>query len=117
VDASLLLPRGGVRSLGKFKLVDGKVHELFFLSRTTAELIAYKAALLAIYEKSKEKPLELMQAAHKLRTELLAGALCDEKGAVLMTPEIALRLDFDFAQKLADAVVRIDQDLGEAGKD
>ncbi len=118
MDISLLLPGGGARSLGKFKLYGGQRHELFFVSPSSADRITYRGKLIELKDLA-DKPVELMRAHHALRTAFLAKHLVNEDGSkVFASDEQALQMDFDFAKRLHDRLSEIDSDAGdEAGKD
>jgi hypothetical protein len=118
MDASLLLPGGGARSLGKFKLYGGQRHELFFVAPSSADRITYRGKLVELKDLA-DKPLELMRAHHALRTAFLAKHLVNEDGSPLFaSAEQALLLDFDLAKRLHDRLSEIDSEVGdEAGQD
>jgi hypothetical protein len=118
MDASLLLPGGGARSLGKFKLYGGQRHELFFVAPSSADRITYRGKLVELKDLA-DNPLELMRAHHALRTAFLAKHLVQQDGKPLFESEAqALLLDFDFARRLHDRLSEIDAEVGDdAGKD
>lgn len=80
MDKSLLMYRGGVRSVVK-RLADGNEHTLYYKAKTPNELAAYYGAEAAFAEDEKGNV-----ERQKFRARFIAGSLCTEAGEPLLTP-------------------------------
>ena len=111
MDKALLMFHGGVRSAVK-TLSDGKEHTLHFRAKTPSEVALFLGG---------ERRYSDDEAGDKLRerkrAEFIAGALCDEAGAALMTSEEATLIPATLKPELCQMIVQSSNDLGEAGKD
>jgi hypothetical protein len=112
MDASLFQFRGGVRSLGKKKLVDGNEYELFYKARTPSDVSGFRAGFSS-FPDTEQGGIEREQ----FLTKFIAAAMCNEDGSALFTPQQAALVPDTLKTELALLIVRgsssLDPDLGK----
>lgn len=111
MDKSLLMYRGGVRSVDR-KLADGQEHKLFYKAKTPNELAAYFGAL------------DVLQAGpdgavsrQKEYAKLIAGSLCDEHGEPLMSFAEAELIPAGLKREICDFITVGSNQAGVSGND
>ncbi len=110
MDKSLLMARGGIRSAKK-TLDDGNEHTLHFKAKTPNEIATYSGAERRIPETAAGDLLR-----EKMRAEFIAGSLCDETGAALMTVDEALLVPATLKPELCHMILLGSSETTDAGK-
>ena len=111
MDKSLLMFRGGVRSIKK-KLSDGNEHTLYYKAKTPTEIVLYLGA-----ERRFVDSPESDVAREKLRAEFIANSLCDENGELLFTKEEAMLIPASLKLEICFFIHTGSNDVGDAKKD
>ena len=111
MDKSLIMFRGGVRSITK-KLSDGKEHQIFYKARTPNEIASYLGAESRIPNDEKGDILR-----QEIRANFIADSLCNEDGSLLMTHADALMIPGTLKPEICAFIVTGSNDIGEAGND
>jgi hypothetical protein len=111
MDKSLLMYRGGVRSVVR-TLSDGKEHTLYYKAKTPNELAAYFGAL-AVLEPGEQGSV----ARQKQNAKLIANSLCDEEGAPLMTLAEAELIPATLKREICDFITIGSSEAGVSGND
>lgn len=111
MDKSLLMFRGGVRSVVK-TLADGNEHTLYYKARTPNELAAYFGA-----ESTFEDGEKGNVARQKHRAKFIAESLCTEDGAPLMTLAEAELIPGSLKAEICGFIVSGSNEAGVAKND
>lgn len=110
MDKSLLMFRGGVRSVKKL-LADGKEHDLFYKARTPNELAQHFGAANALPNDG-----DGAVSLQKLRAKFIAASLCTEDGEPLMTIAEAENIPGTLKNEIVLMVSQGSAEIGDAGK-
>jgi hypothetical protein len=111
MDKSLLMYRGGVRSVVR-KLVDGQDHTLHFKARTPNEMAAFFGSLDLI-EKGPKGNVD----RQKIQAAFIADALCNEDGTQLMTPADAELIPGSLKVEICAFITTESNKAGTSGND
>lgn len=110
LDKSLLMFRGGVRSVSK-KLADGEEHMLFYKAKTPNEIAVFLGAQGRF---TQDEAGDL--ARQKTRAKFIAESLCNEDGSPLMTEAEAQMIPATLKPELCELIVTGSNEIGDAGK-
>jgi hypothetical protein len=111
MDKSLLMYRGGVRSVVK-KLVDEQEHTLHYRAKTPNELAAFFGGLHVL-----QPGEEGAVARQKLQAKLIAESLCHPDGEPLMTLADAELVPASLKAQICDFILVGSNETGVSGND
>lgn len=109
MDKSLLMYRGGVRSVTK-QLADGNEHQIFYKARTPSEIAGFRGAVSSFASDEKGQV-----ARDKYMGRFLSSALVNEDGSQLLTVAESDNVPDTLKLELCLLVIAGSTETGDAG--